>query len=193
MTSIKGIIDSCLSLLSLLISVPIIIATAIAIKLDSNGPILYRQKRVGHNGKIFELIKFRSMSVDAEKDGAEWAQENDKRVTRVGKFIRRWRIDEIPQMWNVLKGEMSFIGPRPERLEFVEILQRETPSYALRHSVRPGITGWAQVNYPYGASKEDALEKLQYDLFYIKNLSIFLDMHILLKTIKIVLFGKGAR
>ena len=185
--------NSCLSLVCLLISAPIMIATAIAIKIDSKGPILYRQKRVGHNGKIFELIKFRSMSVDAEKHGAEWAQENDKRVTRVGNFIRRWRVDEIPQMWNVLKGEMSFIGPRPERPEFVKILQRETPSYALRHSVRPGITGWAQVNYQYGASKEDALEKLQYDLFYIHNLTIFLDMHILIKTIKIVLFGKGAR
>jgi len=138
-------------------------------------------------------VKFRSMKIDAEKDGAVWASEKDPRVTRVGRIIRTLRIDEIPQMWNVLKGDMSFIGPRPERPEFVQILERKVPYYAVRHSVKPGITGWAQVNYPYGASEEDALEKLQYDLFYLKNLSPFLDFHILLRTVRVVLFGKGAR
>ena len=131
--------------------------------------------------------------VNAEENGAVWAKKTDLRVTRVGKIIRKLRIDEIPQMWNVLKGEMSFIGPRPERPEFVSVLNEKIHYYSLRHSVRPGITGWAQVTYPYGASEEDALEKLQYDLFYIKNLSLLLDFHILLKTVKVVLWGRGAR
>jgi lipopolysaccharide/colanic/teichoic acid biosynthesis glycosyltransferase len=133
------------------------------------------------------------MRVDAEQNGAVWANKEDPRVTRVGKIIRKLRIDEIPQIWNVLKGDISFIGPRPERPEFVEILERKIPYYALRHSVKPGITGWAQVNYPYGASEEDALEKLQYDLYYIKNLSAFVDFHILLRTVRVVLSQKGAR
>lgn len=190
---IKRVLDVILSFLGLAISLPFSIFTAVLIKLESPGSVLYRQKRVGLNGRIFEVIKFRSMRADAEKNGAVWAQKVDPRVTRIGKIIRNLRIDEIPQMWNVLKGEMSFIGPRPERPEFVEMLNEKIPYYSLRHSVRPGITGWAQVMYPYGASEEDALEKLQYDLFYIKNLSPLLEFHILLKTVKVVLFGKGAR
>ncbi len=190
---IKRLIDIGLSVTGLILSAPIIIITSIAIKLDSKGPVLLRQKRVGYDGNVYELLKFRSMDVEAEKDGASWARDADPRVTKTGKIIRNARIDEIPQMWNVLKGEMSFIGPRPERPEFVRTLQDEIPYYYLKHSVKPGITGWAQVNYKYGASKEDALEKLQYELFYIKNLSPVLDTHILLKTIRIVLFGKGAR
>ena len=151
------------------------------------------QNRVGLDGKDFKLIKFRSMVTNAESNGAVWTQSNDPRVTGGGKFIRKTRIDEIPQMWNILKGEMSFIGPRPERPEFVQQLINEIPYYAFRHTVKPGITGWAQVNYKYGASKKDTLEKLQYDLYYIKNLSPFLDLNILLRTIRVVLFGKGAR
>ncbi len=190
---VKRVLDIIFSLLGLLISLVITIPVAILIKLESKGPIFYRQKRVGLNNNIFECIKFRSMTVDAEKYGAIWASKNDSRVTRVGKIIRKLRIDEIPQMWNVLKGEMSFIGPRPERPEFVYQLEKKIPYYNLRHSVKPGITGWAQVCYPYGASEEDALEKLKYDLYYIKNLSLFLDFQILLKTAKVVLLGKGAR
>lgn len=191
---IKTIIDFLLSLLGLFATLPITLPTAIAIKLESRGPVFYRQRRVGMNGVVFDVIKFRSMHVASEKDGvAVWAKTNDPRVTRVGKFIRKTRIDEIPQMWSVLKGHMSFIGPRPERPEFVVMLNEEIPYYYLRHLVKPGITGWAQVSYPYGASVEDALEKLRYDLFYIKNLSPLLDFHILLKTVKIVLFQKGAR
>lgn len=190
---IKRMLDIILSFIGLVVSFPLTILTATAIKLESPGPIFYKQRRVGLNGSTFEVIKFRSMRNDAEKGGAVWAQKVDPRVTRVGNVIRKIRIDEIPQMWNVLKGEMSFIGPRPERPEFVDMLNEKIPYYSLRHSVRPGITGWAQVMYPYGASVEDALEKLQYDLFYIKNLSPLLDFHILLKTVKVVLFRKGAR
>ena len=190
---LKRVLDICLAILGLIMALPIICITALAIRLDSAGPILFLQRRVGYNGKVFELLKFRSMAVDAEKNGAVWAQKDDSRVTRVGKMIRKTRIDEIPQIWNVLKGEMSFVGPRPERPEFVQHLQIEIPFYALRHSVKPGISGWAQVLYPYGASEKDALEKLQYDLYYIKNLSAFLDLHIVLKTIRVVLFGRGAR
>lgn len=190
---IKRVLDVILSSLGLVFSLLITIPTAIAIMLESPGPIFYRQKRTGLNEKPFDVIKFRSMTVDAEKNGAVWAKKEDPRVTRIGKVIRKLRIDEIPQMWNVLKGEMSFIGPRPERPEFVSVLNEKIPYYSLRHSVRPGITGWAQVMYPYGASEEDALEKLQYDLFYIKNLSPLLEFHILLKTVKVVLWGTGAR
>jgi sugar transferase (PEP-CTERM system associated) len=191
---IKRILDISFSFIGLAVcGLPLFIPVCIVIKLYSRGPIFYRQKRVGRYGSTFDLVKFRSMKIDAEKDGAVWASEKDPRVTRVGRIIRTLRIDEIPQMWNVLKGDMSFIGPRPERPEFVQILERKVPYYAVRHSVKPGITGWAQVNYPYGASKEDALEKLQYDLFYIKNLSPFLDFHILIRTIRVVLFGEGAR
>jgi len=190
---IKRIADIMLSLTGLTLLSPLMLITAFAIKLDSRGPVFYRQKRVGQNDSIFELLKFRSMSMDAESAGAVWAQVDDPRVTRVGRIIRKTRIDEVPQMWNVLKGEMSFIGPRPERPEFVAELAKEIPFYSFRHSVKSGITGWAQIKYRYGASQEDSFEKLQYDLYYIKNLSIFLDVQILLQTIKVVLFGQGAR
>jgi sugar transferase (PEP-CTERM system associated) len=190
---IKKLIDISVSLVGLVLSLPITVVTAVAIKLNSRGPVFFRQQRVGYQGEVFEVVKFRSMQMDAEEGGAVWASKYDPRVTRVGKIIRKLRIDEIPQMWNVLKGEMSFIGPRPERPEFLNELNTLIPYYSLRQSVKPGITGWAQINYPYGASVEDAFEKLQYDLFYIKNLSFFLDCMILLKTIRIVLFGRGAR
>lgn len=193
MRGLKGLIDKSLSLAGLTLALPVAAVTAAAIKLDSRGPVLYRQLRVGLDGRAYELLKFRSMTVDAEAQGAQWAREKDPRVTRVGRFIRKTRIDEIPQMWNVLRGEMSFIGPRPERPEFVRDLNQEIPFYSLRHSVKPGITGWAQVNYRYGASRADSLEKLQYDLFYIKNLSAVLDLHIIMRTIRVVLFGIGAR
>ena len=160
---------------------------ALAIKLESKGQLIYKQKRVGLNGKEFYALKFRSMRQDAEKDGAQWAKEKDDRVTKIGKFIRKSRIDEIPQFWNIIKGEMSFVGPRPERPEFVEELKKEIPFFNERHLVKPGLTGWAQINFPYGASVEDAKEKLQYDLFYIKNQSIALDISIILKTINTIL------
>ncbi|HHJ81090.1 MAG TPA: sugar transferase, partial [Candidatus Tenderia electrophaga] len=154
----------------------------------------YKQVRVGQNWRLFQVLKFRSMVVDAEKDGApQWAQKNDSRVTRIGKFLRRSRIDELPQIFNVLKGDMSFIGPRPERPEFVELLAEKIPYYAERHRVKPGITGWAQVRYPYGASDDDAREKLQYDLYYVKNYSLFLDCLIMFQTVEVVIFGAGAR
>lgn len=190
---LKKIFDKGLSIFCILVSFPIFLITALFIKLESPGPVLYRQKRLGWNEKEFDLIKFRSMQQDAEANGAVWAQENDPRVTPVGRIIRKLRIDELPQLWNVLNGDMSFVGPRPERPEFVKILKEEIPYYSLRHSMRPGITGWAQVNYRYGASKEDALEKLQYDLYYIKNMSMFLDFYILLRTVRVMIFGTGAR
>lgn len=192
-TKIKRLCDIAICIAAGIIILPAIVITALAIKLDSKGPVLYRQKRVGLNARIYEIVKFRSMRSDAEANGAVWAMEKDNRITRIGWLIRKLRIDEIPQFWNVLKGEMSFVGPRPERPEFVEKLEKEIKFYGLRHSVTPGITGWAQVNYRYGASTEDARNKLQYDLFYIKNLSIYLDCQILLKTIRVVLFGEGAR
>jgi sugar transferase (PEP-CTERM system associated) len=190
---IKKVFDKFLSLVGLMLSSPILLITTLLIKVDSPGPVLYRQKRVGWDEKEFSLVKFRSMRMDAETNGAVWAQVDDARVTQVGRWIRRLRIDELPQLWNVLKGDMSFVGPRPERMEFVKDLERDIPFYSLRHSVRPGITGWAQVNYPYGASTQDALEKLQYDLYYIKNLSPLLDLQIFLRTFYIVLFLRGAR
>ncbi len=190
---VKKIIDKAFAVIGLLFAVPIMCLVSLLVKMDTRGPVLYRQQRVGFNGAIFDLIKFRSMKIDAEMNGAVWAQENDPRITRVGIIIRFLRIDELPQLWNVLKGELSLVGPRPERPEFVENLTLEIPYYSLRHSVKPGITGWAQVNYAYGASKEDALEKLQFDLYYIKNVTFFLDVYIILRTIRTVLFGKGAR
>ncbi len=190
---IKKVLDKFLSSIGVILTFPITLLTAAAIKLDSKGPIFYRQARVGRDGRSFELIKFRSMKINAEINGAVWAQKDDPRVTRVGKIIRILRFDEIPQFWNVLKGDMSMVGPRPERPEFVKELIEEIPYYSLRHAVAPGITGWAQVNYPYGASKEDALAKLEYDLYYIKNLSPLLDMLILARTVRTVLLGKGAR
>jgi lipopolysaccharide/colanic/teichoic acid biosynthesis glycosyltransferase len=167
---------------------------ALAIKLESPGPLLYRQARLGQNGCVFILNKFRSMRPDAEKDtGPVWSAQQDPRITRVGSFLRRTRLDELPQLYNVLVGHMSFIGPRPERPEFVAELQKQIPYYIERLAVKPGLTGWAQVKYQYGSSVEDAVEKLQYDLYYIKNLSLFLDLLIVLNTVQVVLFARGGR
>lgn len=191
---LKRGLDVLASLALLLVFFPVMLVTAILIRLESRGPIFYRQQRVGECGHIFDVIKFRSMTVDAEKDGTpQWAKKEDNRVTRIGKVIRKLRIDELPQIFNVLKGDMSFVGPRPERLFFVQQLVEKIPYYAARHSVKPGITGWAQIRYPYGSSIEDAKEKLQYDLYYAKNHSWFLDLIIIFETIQVVLFGKGAR
>jgi sugar transferase (PEP-CTERM system associated) len=176
------------------LSLPLLPFIVLAVKLDSPGPALYRQKRVGRRGRVFYCYKFRTMRVDAEADtGATWALDDDPRITRVGKFLRSSRLDEIPQLWCVLRGDMHFVGPRPERPEFVEWLSREIPYYGVRHVVRPGITGWAQVQYKYGNTLDDAREKLQYDLFYLKNASIGLDILIMFQTIKIVLLGRGAQ
>lgn len=190
---IKRVLDICLSSFGIIMSLPIAILSAIIIKFESPGPVFYLQERVGIRGQTFKVIKFRSMGQDAEKDGAVWATQNDSRVTRFGGFIRKVRIDEIPQLFNVLMGEMSFVGPRPERPIFVDELSEKIPYYAIRHNIKPGITGWAQVCYPYGASVEDALRKLEYDLYYMKNISIFLDLMIIFQTIKTVLFKKGGR
>lgn len=188
---LKRVIDLLISISLIILLSPIFIFTGVMIVVDSRGPVFYSQTRKGLNDTNFRVHKFRSMVTEAEQDGAQWAEDNDPRVTRVGKFIRKSRIDELPQLWNVLKGEMSFIGPRPERPEFITKLEKEIPYYDLRHLVMPGITGWAQVMYPYGASIEDAREKLQYDLFYIKNFSLLLDFVILMKTIRIVLRREG--
>jgi sugar transferase (PEP-CTERM system associated) len=183
-----------LALIGLVLSLPIAIITAVLVKLDSRGPIFYKQERVGKNGRVFGLLKFRSMRTDAEKDGLPvWAMTNDDRVTRVGSIIRKLRIDEIPQFWNIIRGEMSFVGPRPERPHFVGQLATEISYYEHRHLVAPGLTGWAQIKYPYGASVEDAIQKLQYDLYYIKNQSLTLDMMIVFETVKTVLFSRGGR
>lgn len=191
---LKRVFDLVLSLALLVFTLPLLVATAIAIRLESPGPVFYRQQRIGLGGRPFVLIKFRSMREDAERDGApQWARESDPRVTRVGGLIRKTRIDEIPQILNVLRGDMSFVGPRPERPEFVEKLARDIPFYLERHAVRPGITGWAQLNYPYGASVEDAREKLRYDLFYIKYFSIVFDLSIALQTVRVILWSDGAR
>ncbi|CAD5375192.1 Exopolysaccharide biosynthesis polyprenyl glycosylphosphotransferase [Rubrivivax sp. A210] len=191
---IKRVFDIFCSGLLFLLALPIMAATAVLIKLESRGPMLYKQERVGLNGRSFKVIKFRSMRTDAEKDGKpRWATTNDDRVTRVGHVIRRLRIDELPQLFNVLKGEMSLVGPRPERPFFVEQLTQEIPFFAARHSVKPGVTGWAQVRYQYGATIEDSQEKLQYDLYYVKNHTLFLDLVVLFETIGVVLTGKGAR
>ena len=181
------------ALIAVLLSLPIALLTAILIKLDSRGPVFYKQERVGENGRSFVLTKFRSMRVDAETDGPVWASKRDERTTRVGRIIRKIRVDEIPQFWNILRGEMSFVGPRPERPHFVAQLAREIPYYEQRHLIAPGLTGWAQIKYPYGASIEDSRQKLQYDLFYIKNHSLFLDAIIMFETIKIILFGRGGQ
>jgi len=189
----KRWLDIASSALSLILSLPLCLFVALAIKLDSWGPVFYRQERVGQDGKTFTMLKFRSMRNDAEENGPKWAAINDDRITRVGRFIRKYRLDEIPQMINVLKGDMSFIGPRPERPIFVDKFAKEIPYYPQRHVVKPGISGWAQIRYPYGASKEDALEKLKYDLYYIRHFSIFFDISIILETGKVVLLGKGSR
>jgi len=183
-----------LALAGLVLSLPLAVLTALLIKLDSRGPIFYKQDRVGKNGRVFELLKFRSMKTDAEKDGLPvWAMTNDDRVTRIGSVIRKLRIDEIPQFWNIIKGEMNFVGPRPERPHFVSQLATEISYYEHRHLVAPGLTGWAQIKYPYGASVEDAIQKLQYDLYYIKNQSLTLDLMIVFETVKTVLFSRGGR
>ena len=190
----KRFLDIVFSLLGIALSWPLMILVAVAVKLDSPGPLLFRQIRVGKNEDIFEVLKFRTMREDAESQtGAVWAVTNDPRVTKVGKFLRKTRLDEIPQFFNVLRGDMAFVGPRPERPEFVLELYQLLPYYTKRHALKPGVTGWAQVKYPYGASVEDALEKLNYDLYYIKNYSIFLDILIIMETVQVVLFGKGAR
>jgi sugar transferase (PEP-CTERM system associated) len=190
----KRVCDILFSVMGLFLTLPLIPVIMLIIKADSPGPVFLRQVRVGEKEKKFVLYKFRTMCHDAEtKTGAVWAQKDDPRVTRVGMFLRVSRLDEIPQLYNVLRGDMGFIGPRPERPEFVEKLKDIIPFYSNRHFVKPGITGWAQVKYPYGASVEDSIEKLRYDLYYIKNLSIILDMVIVLETIKVVLFRRGGR
>ncbi|WP_282604511.1 TIGR03013 family XrtA/PEP-CTERM system glycosyltransferase [Pelagibius sp. Alg239-R121] len=189
----KRALDIAVSLVMLIFLLPIIVATAIAVRLESPGPIFYRQERMGFRGKTFVLTKFRSMRVDAERDGPQWAAANDSRVTAVGAFVRKTRIDEIPQILNVLRGDMSLVGPRPERPFFVEQLADVIPYYSERHRVKPGVTGWAQLNYPYGASIEDARQKLQYDLYYIKYYSLLLDLSIIAQTVRVVLWPQGVR
>jgi len=190
----KRITGLLLAIIGLLLTFPLICLIAVAIKLDSNGPVFFKQDRCTQGGRVFKLVKFRSMIDNAEgQTGPQWATDDDPRITRVGGILRKLRLDELPQIWNVIKGEMSFVGPRPERPEFVSQLAEEIPYYSERHTVSPGITGWAQVSYRYGASIEDALEKLKYDLFYVKNMSLALDLFIVFKTIKIVLLQSGAR
>ena len=191
--ALKRLFDIVVSLAVLLLTAPAILVFALLVCIDSQGPAFYRQRRVGLFGEPFDVIKLRSMRTDAEVNGAQWAAKDDPRVTRIGNFIRKTRIDELPQLWTVLKGEMSFVGPRPERPEFVADLVQYLPYYAERHMVKPGITGWAQINYPYGASIEDARHKLEYDLYYAKNYSPFLDLLILLQTLRVVLWNEGAR
>ncbi len=190
---LKRAADVIASLGLIVMTSPIMLAAALAIRLESRGAVIYTQTRIGLFGHEFTVYKFRSMCVDAEKNGAVWAMKSDPRITRVGRILRKTRIDELPQLWNVLKGEMSLIGPRPERPEFVRKLEEQIPFYGLRHAVKPGVTGWAQVCYPYGSSVEDARRKLEYDLYYVKNMSLLLDIRIILKTIGVILFPKGAR
>jgi sugar transferase (PEP-CTERM system associated) len=190
----KRVIEIFASLVGLVLSFPICLLAAVLIKLTSKGPIFFRQERTGQDGATFRLIKFRTMRHDAEKDsGPVWAQANDTRITPIGRLLRLSRIDEIPQFLNILRGDMSFVGPRPERPHFVQQLQREIPFYPLRHTVKPGLTGWAQVRHPYSASIEDAQEKLRYDLYYIKNMGLLFDFNIIVRTIAVILSGKGAR
>lgn len=190
----RRVLNAGLATTGLILSLPLMILVAIAIKLDSRGPVLYTQKRVGRNGRTFKMIKFRSMQVGAEADsGPVWAQKSDPRVTRVGRVIRQLRLDELPQFINILRGDMNFVGPRPERPVFVQHLSEVIPYYSQRHLVRPGLTGWAQIKYPYGASVEDAIEKFRYDLYFIKNRSLMLEAGILFETAKTVMFGRGGR
>ncbi len=191
----KRFFDVIASITLLSVAWPFMLLTALAIYLESGfkGPILYRQIRVGEKNQSFELLKFRSMKIDAEKNGAQWALQNDNRITRVGRFIRKFRLDELPQIFNVLRGDMSFVGPRPERPEFVQGFNARIPYYRERHRVKPGITGWAQLCYPYGADENDTIQKLQYDLYYVKNYSLFLDFSIMFNTVEVILWGKGAR
>jgi sugar transferase (PEP-CTERM system associated) len=193
MQKIKRLIDVSCSALLLLLTAPLLGTTALAIRFESEGPIIYRQRRVGKGGRVFTIYKFRSMSVDAETGGARWAAKGDVRVTRIGKWLRLTHIDELPQIWNVFNGDMSLVGPRPERPEFVRKLEERIPYYSTRHSVRPGITGWAQVNNPYAASLEDSVYKLESDLYYVKNMSLLLDLKIMLRTIGVVFLADGSR
>jgi exopolysaccharide biosynthesis polyprenyl glycosylphosphotransferase len=191
---VKRTFDIVVSAALLVVAAPVIALASLLIALEGGGPIIYRQDRIGYRGQRFTVYKLRSMSKDAEKDGKPaWAGKNDARVTRVGRWIRRARIDELPQLLNVLKGEMSFVGPRPERPEFVAMLTEQIPYYAVRHSVKPGLTGWAQVRYSYGATVEQSVRKLEYDLYYVKNHTLLLDLVILLETVRVVLLGEGAR
>jgi sugar transferase (PEP-CTERM system associated) len=188
----KRFLDIAFALLGLVLSLPIILLISLLVKVDSPGPIFYSQERVGQKGETFRLFKFRSMYTDAEADGPVWATQNDSRTTRIGRLIRKFHIDEIPQMWNILKGDMSFVGPRPERPVFVSKLEKKIPYYSLRHNIKPGLTGWAQVSFSYGSSEEDAIRKLEYDFYYLKNCTIPMDLWILFQTSKIVLLRKGA-
>jgi exopolysaccharide biosynthesis polyprenyl glycosylphosphotransferase len=190
----RRLVSLTVSFICLVVTSPLLPLISLLIKLTSPGPVFYRQKRVGKNGSVFTCYKFRTMRTDAEADiGPSWAGDDDPRVTRVGRWLRRIRLDEIPQLWNVLRGDMGFIGPRPERPEFVEWLSHEIPYYHLRHIIRPGITGWAQVRYQYGASVAEAREKLKYDLYYIKHISLSLDLLILAESVKTILLGRGSR
>ena len=191
---VRRLLSISISLIGLILAAPMIPFIMLAIRLDSKGPVFYTQARVGKAGQVFKVVKFRTMRHDAEAaNGPQWAGDNDPRVTRVGKFLRTSRLDEIPQLWCVLKGDMAFVGPRPERPEFIEWLSKEIPYYGVRHMVRPGVTGWAQVKYKYGSTIEDAREKLQYDLYYIKNASIGFDLLIMFQTVKTVLLRRGAQ
>jgi len=191
---VRRIVSFMVAVCALVVCLPLIPFIAIAVRLSSPGPVLFRQKRVGRRGETFTLYKFRTMLQDAESlTGAVWAGKRDARVTRVGRFLRLTRMDEIPQLWNVVIGDMGFVGPRPERPEFVQLLKEKIPYYNLRHVIRPGLTGWAQVGYRYGASIEEAQQKLQYDLYYIKHMSVSLDLLIIFKTLKTVVLGRGAQ
>ncbi len=192
-SAVKRLFDIVSALILLILAAPVILVTSLLIIIESGAPVLYLQERVGRNGRLFKVIKFRSMRTDAEKDGKPiWAQKQDDRTTKIGRIIRKLRIDELPQLYCVLRGDMSLVGPRPERQFFVDQLTNEIPFYAVRHSVKPGLTGWAQVRYHYGATVEDSAEKLQYDLYYVKNHSLLLDLIIMFETVVVVLTGKGA-
>ena len=190
---VRRLVSIAVSLIGLMICLPVIPFIALAVRLSSPGPILFRQTRVGRRGRPFTIFKFRTMAQNAEAKGAVWAAKNDPRVTSLGRFMRKTRLDEIPQLWNVLHGDMAFVGPRPERPEFVQWLTNEIPYYELRHIIRPGITGWAQVRYQYGASLEETKQKLEYDLYYVKHLSLGLDLFIMFETIKTVVLRRGAQ
>jgi len=193
-TFVKRLFDVIVATLLIILTLPVMLLSSMLILLETGFPVFYRQERVGQGGKLFRVTKFRSMRIDAEHDGTpRWAASNDDRVTGVGRVLRRYRIDELPQLFNVLKGEMSLVGPRPERPYFVDQLTREIPFYAARHSIKPGLTGWAQVRYHYGATLDDAAEKLQFDLYYVKNHSLFLDLVILFETVVVVITGEGAQ
>jgi exopolysaccharide biosynthesis polyprenyl glycosylphosphotransferase len=191
--AVKRTLDILVALVALVLTLPVMFVVAIAIWLETGGPVLFRQERSGLKGRSFRIMKFRSMCHKAEEGGPVWAATDDSRVTRVGRFIRKYRLDELPQIFNVLRGEMSLVGPRPERPHFCEILEKSIPFFELRHTVRPGITGWAQVKYQYGASVEESKTKLEYDFFYIKHMSMVLDLAILFETAKVMIYGRGAK